>query len=205
MSQPSRDQDGVFKLAGIIASMKLPSSALFLRAAGLSAQERAALERAASEFDRPTSLEVYRAVGAYLRTHSRAEVQELNDIGNRIVPSEAQQRAIRSWPQAFRHINEFPATLRSEKVKTLVSEFLHFSEELTRCALSADEEEGVDDSEATYVELANIALWRRLRRTLATIQLELGDKWMEFVTSSQRTAPRDAPYLLSFGDLEESV
>lgn len=164
-----------------------------------------ALAEFVSEFDRPTSLDIYRAVASFIRSSSPDEIRVLNDLGKRLVPSEAQWLAITAWREAFKRTGQAPGSLGTKRVRQIAEDYVRFSDEITRRALEADEVEALNEAEATHVELADMAQWQRLRRALHAIQNELGDRWQDFLAWSRSVVPQRAQQLLAIAELENST
>jgi hypothetical protein len=196
----------VYKLAATIPSINLPGSERFLDLTELDPNDRLSLLRIAHRFRLPTSEETFRVLGSMVTTGSPAEVAELDDLGNRVIPSKAQRSALSAWPAVFRRIDEAPSGLRRSTVESAVRNYLARDREIARDALEADEEEHVDDRPhlvASYLDLANIVRWHRLRRLLRTIQVEEGKDWVAFLSWARKTVPMEARALLGSTDLEE--
>jgi hypothetical protein len=197
-------QEGVWRLAGIVSVAGLQSARPFLDAAEMSEGERMALAQAISYFQRPTNLEIHRAIGSFIRTRTPHEIKALNDLGNRIVPSEQQWRSLTAWRRAFSKFDEAPARLRNPGAGSLMREYVQFSVDLSRQAIDADEEEELDEADATHVALANIAQWRRLRPTLSLIETLFGEHWGEFLSWARRKVPTRAADLLPISEIEDA-
>jgi hypothetical protein len=199
-------QPGIYQLAGLLPSLRLRSAEPFLAAMEVLPGDRATLLRAVQQFGRPTLVETYRAISSFLKSPQEpGELQALNELGQRIGISEGQSRAVSAWWDAFKRVPSADKRLHDSRIDELAADYVQFSDEITRQALDADEETGVDELEATHIVLANIAQWQRLRPALTAIQVALEDRWPEFLNWARSVVPQRAQDLLSAHDLDATT
>jgi hypothetical protein len=200
------EQLGIYRLARLLPTLRLRTAEPFISAMELSPSDRATLLRAVQKFGRPTGLETRRAITSFLNSsHEPGELQALNRLGHRIGISEGQSGAVSAWWAAFKRVASADKRLHDSPIDELVTDYVHFSDEITHQALDADEEAGVDELEATHVLLANIAQWQRLRPVLIAMQAAVGDRWPEFLNWARSVVPQRAQDLLSAHDLDATT
>ena len=195
---------GLHRLAPLVRSATLPAARLFLDAAALPADRRAALDDAVKKFGDGREGVSAQLLMAFAASNPDDEVDRLSQLGTDLNPSHSQWLALTVWKKILDRRLEAPADLDLGAIDRTLRDYVDFSASIGAHALDEDFAAGLGEpGDGTYTTLAVVAQWQRLKNVLTALENHTGDRIDALLVWARSVEPRRPDLVTSLATLKE--